>query len=224
MPCRSSPATTGSCAPSRAAASSAWSTGSPCCRRSPTAPRATVAVAERLATPAISPPSSRWRGRPAQVAGVFGLMLLAFALLRGDAPWPGWLTWSQLPERLDSAQTWLLEQRTAEDRNIVFTIFDGFRAFADWLVTAINDALLWMTWIGTAAGAVLIVLRFGGWRPALVVFGAFVSFALMGLWEESVQTLALMTAAVLISLLIGVPTGIAAGRREGFYRAITPIL
>ena len=39
-----------------------------CCRRSPTGPRATVAVAsERLAAPAIPAPSSRWRGRPAQV-------------------------------------------------------------------------------------------------------------------------------------------------------------
>jgi len=183
-----------------------------------------VAVAERLATPAISPPSSRWRGRPAQVAGVFALMLLAFALLRGDAPWPSELTWSQLPERLDSAQNWLLEQRTADDRNIVFTIFDGFRAFADWLVKAINDGLLWMTWVGTGAAAVLIVLRFGGWRPALVVLGAFVSFALMGLWEESVQTLALMFAAVTLSLLVGVPFGVLAGRSPRVHRAITPAL
>ena len=49
----------------------------------------------------------------------------------------------------------------------------------------------------------LIVLRFGGWRPALIVAAAFVSFALMGLWEESIQTLALMSAAVLLSLAVG---------------------
>ena len=56
------------------------------------------------------------------------------------------------------------------------------------------------------------------------MFGAFVSFALMGLWEESIQTLALMLAAVLLSLAIGIPIGILAGRREGFHRAITPAL
>jgi glycine betaine/proline transport system permease protein len=184
-----------------------------------------VAVASgRIAAPAIPGPASHWRGRPAQVVGVVALMLLAFALLRGEAPWPGSLTWKGLPERLDSAQTWLLEQRTAEDRNFVFAIFDGFRAFADWLVTTIDDALLWMTWIGTAAAAILIVLRFGGWRAALVVFGAFVSFALMGLWESSVQTLALMLAAVLLSLLIGMPLGVLAGRSPRVHRAITPVL
>ena len=56
------------------------------------------------------------------------------------------------------------------------------------------------------------------------MFGAFVSFALMGLWEESIQTLGLMLAAVLISLAIGIPLGILAGRRERFHRAITPAL
>jgi glycine betaine/proline transport system permease protein len=184
-----------------------------------------VAVASgRIAAPAIPAPSSHWRGRPAQVAGVAALMLLAFALLRGDAPWPDGLVWKQLPDKLDDFQSWLLEQRTADDRNFVFTIFDGFRAFADWLVTAIDDALLWMTWVGTAAAAILIVLRFGGWRPALVVLGAFVSFALMGLWEESVQTLALMLAAVSLSLLVGMPLGILAGRSQRVHRAFTPVL
>ena len=51
-----------------------------------------------------------------------------------------------------------------------------------------------------AGGSVLIVLRFGGLRAALIVLAAFVVFALMGLWEESVQTLALMLAAVALSL------------------------
>jgi glycine betaine/proline transport system permease protein len=184
-----------------------------------------VAVAsERIAARAIRSPASRLRGRPAQVAGVFALMLLVYALLRGEAPWPDALVWSQLPGELDEFQTWLLEQRTADDRNFVFVIFDGFRAFADWLIAAFNDALLWLTWVGTLAAGVLIVLRFGGWRAALIVFAAFVSFALMGLWEESVQTLALMLAAVSLSLLVGVPFGIVAGRSRRVHRAVTPVL
>jgi glycine betaine/proline transport system permease protein len=184
-----------------------------------------MAVASRrLPIPAAVAPSSRWRGRPAQVAGIVGLMLIGFVLFRNDFSWPVSLTWVELPERLDSAQTWLLEERTAESPNIVFAIFDSFRALAEWLVTALTDMLLWLTWVGTIAAAVLIVLRFGGWRAALIVLAAFVSFALMGLWEESIQTLALMTAAVLLSLVVGVPFGVIAGRSEGFHRAITPVL
>ena len=56
------------------------------------------------------------------------------------------------------------------------------------------------------------------------MFAAFVSFALMGLWEESIQTLALMSAAVLLCLAIGIPIGIFAGRNDRFYRGITPVL
>jgi glycine betaine/proline transport system permease protein len=184
-----------------------------------------MAVASRrLAAPAFAAPTSRWRGRPAAVGAIVLLMLVGFVVLRNEFPWPTSLTWQALPERLDDFQVWLLDERTAENPNIVFAVFDGFRAFADWLVTALNDALLWLTWPGLLAAAVLIVLRFGGWRAALVVAGAFVSFALMGLWEESVQTLALMLAAVAFSLAIGVPIGVFAGRNERFLRWITPAL
>ena len=152
------------------------------------------------------------------------LMLVGFALLRNELPWPAALTWQALPERLDDFQGWLLDERTAENPSIVFAIFDGFRALAEWLVTALNDVLLWLTWPGLLAGAVLIVLRFGGWRAALVTAAAFVSFAVTGLWEESIQTLALMTAAVVLSLAIGVPLGVLAGRNERFLAGITPAL
>ena len=163
-----------------------------------------MAVASgRVAAPALVPPTALWRSRPLQVAGIALLMVIGFALMRGDFPWPASLTWVELPERLDSAQTWLLEQRTAESPNVIFAIFDGFRALAEWLVTAINNVLLWLTWVGTAAASVLLVLRFGGWRAALIVAFAFVCFALTGLWEESIQTLALMSAAVTLSLAIG---------------------
>jgi glycine betaine/proline transport system permease protein len=183
-----------------------------------------VAVARgRVAAPAFAPPE-RWRGRPVQVAVIVAVMLVAFAALRNELPWPGSLTWAELPERLDDLQNWLLDERTAANPNLAFAILDGFRAFAEWLVTALNDFLLWLTWVGTIAAAVLVVLRFGGWRAALIVAAAFVSFALMGLWEESIQTLALMLAAVSLSLAIGVPVGILAGRNDRFHRAITPAL
>ena len=156
------------------------------------------------------------------VGGIVLLMLVGFVLMRDEFPWPAALTWQALPERLDDFQIWLLDERTAANPNIIFAIFDGFRAFADWLVVALNDALLWMTWPGVLAAAVLIVLRFGGWRAALVVAAAFVSFAVTGLWEESMQTLALMTAAVALSLAIGVPIGVFAGRNDRFLRSITP--
>ncbi|HET9740691.1 MAG TPA: ABC transporter permease subunit, partial [Solirubrobacteraceae bacterium] len=159
-----------------------------------------------------------------QVAIVVLVMVVAFALWRDEYPWPASLTWTQLPDHLDDFQSWLIDERTAEDRSIVFAAFDAFRVVSDWLVTATTDLFEWLTWIGMLAASVLIVLRFGGWRAALVVLLAFASFALMGLWEPAIQTLALMFAAVLLSLLIGGPIGVFAGRSQRFYRGITPVL
>jgi glycine betaine/proline transport system permease protein len=184
-----------------------------------------VAVASgRLARPAAFAPSERWRGKPAQVGAIVGLWLIAYLVLKGQFDWPSSLTWKQLPAKLDNAQNWLLEQRTADNPNPIFAVLEGFRSLCEWLVTAFVDVFEWLTWVGTIAASVLLVGRFGGWRPALIVFGAFVSFALMGLWEESIQTLGLMLAAVLLSLGVGIPIGVLAGRRDRFHRAVTPVL
>jgi glycine betaine/proline transport system permease protein len=184
-----------------------------------------VAVAsERLAAPTLRAPSSRWRSRPAQVGYVVLAWLVLFALLRGDAPWPDSLVWHQLPAHLNDFQSWLLKQRSAENPNLIFSIFDAFRVIADWLVTALTNALEWMTWIGTGAAATLLVWRLGGWRVGLLVLASFVSFALMGLWEESIQTLALMLAAVILSLIIGVPIGVWAGKKDRVHRTLSPVL
>ena len=56
------------------------------------------------------------------------------------------------------------------------------------------------------------------------MLAAFLSFALMGLWQESVETFALMVSAVTLSLAIGMPLGVLAGRSDRFQRAITPVL
>jgi glycine betaine/proline transport system permease protein len=187
-----------------------------------------MSIATEHAVPTVVAPvvSHRpwWRGRPGQTMAILAVMLVAYFTLRDRYAWPAWLEWNSLASELDRFQVWLLDQRSAENQSFVFAIFDGFRVFADHLVTWLTDLLLNMTWLGATAAGVLIVLRFGGARAALLVLAAFASFAAMGLWEESIQTLALMLAAVSLSLLVGIPLGIAAGRSDRFQRLITPVL
>ena len=179
---------------------------------------------ERVRAPVVARRGPWWRSRLGRVGIVFTLMLAGFVVAGDEFPWPDSLTWSTLGATLDDFQAWLIEQRNAADPNPLFAIFDGFRVFADNLVTWLNDLIVWMTWFGTAVAGTLLVLRFGGWRAGLVALSAFASFALMGLWEESMQTLALMLAAVALSLLVGIPIGILAGRSDRVQRGITPIL
>jgi glycine betaine/proline transport system permease protein len=184
-----------------------------------------MAVAsERHPAAVVEPELPWWRRRAGKVAGVVAAMLAVFVGFRAESPWPAALAWNGLGGELDRFQSWLIGQRSGADQNLVFTVFDGFRLLVDDLVAWLTDGLLWLTWVGTATAAVLVVWRFGGWKAALGILAAFASFALIGLWEESVQTLALMTTAVAFSLLVGVPLGIVAGRSDRFQRAITPVL
>ena len=165
-----------------------------------------------------------WRGKLVQVAGIVALMYVAYRISALEYPWPERLEWNALTGHLDDFQIWLIDQRNAEDPSVVFAVFDGFATLVDDLVGWLDRLLLWLTWVGTAVAGTVIALRFGGWRAALWVTAAFATFALTGLWEESMQTLALMLAAVGLSLLVGIPLGIVAGLSGRFLKAITPVL
>jgi glycine betaine/proline transport system permease protein len=165
-----------------------------------------------------------WQRRFVLSGAIVGLMLVLYFALRGEYPWPASLQWNSLGPHLDNFQSWLIDQRNAEHPNVVFRAFNGFAGFLDDLVTWLNNLLHWLTWVGTTVAGVAVVLRFGGVRAAAWVLGAFASFALLGLWEESIETMSLMFAAVLLSLLVGMPLGVLAGRSDRFARAITPVL
>ncbi len=165
-----------------------------------------------------------WRGKLVQVGAIIGVMWLAYSGWKADYPWPNELVWNNLELRLDAIQAYLIDTRLEGDGGVVFTLFDGFRLFADNLVTWFNDLLIWLTWIGTTVVGTLLAWRFGGLRAGAWALAAFASFALSGLWAESMETLALMLAAVGLSILVGVPLGIAAGRSARFNRALRPFL
>ena len=191
-----------------------------------------------IAEPAVTPTPvvvhrPWWRGRIIQVAGIVALMYVGYrwgvtedenGVTVPRFPWPNSLIWNSLALHLDDFQVWLLTEKGQEDNGIVFTLFEGFSTVIDHLVEWFNRFLLWMTWVGSTVAGVLVVWRFGGVRAAGVMLFAFATFALTGLWEESMQTLALMLVAVALSLLVGIPLGIVAGRSPRFRRAITPLL
>jgi glycine betaine/proline transport system permease protein len=150
-------------------------------------------------------------------------MLVCYFALKGEYTWPGRLVWTTLPSHLNDFQTWLVDQRNAESPSVVIQAFNNFASLLDDLVTWVTRFFGWMTWIGTMVAGVLLALRFGGAKATIWAIAAFATFALSGLWVESMQTLSLMLTAVSLSL-VGIPLGIVAGRSYRFERALTPIL
>ncbi|MEO7664507.1 MAG: ABC transporter permease subunit [Candidatus Limnocylindrales bacterium] len=120
--------------------------------------------------------------------------------------------------RINDIREWIDNSRSGNPvltgiRLLINAIFEGF-------LFALRSA----TWIGlTTIGAVVGYFA-GGWRLAALIATGFMSFGVLGLWDRSVETLALTLASVVLSLAIGVPLGIMAGRSQRFYNAIRPVL
>jgi glycine betaine/proline transport system permease protein len=185
-----------------------------------------VAAATDYAAPAVAIPAPRpwWRGRPGLVVGIVLAMLIGYLGWKTSLPWSHRLVWGSLSGYLDRFQTWLSDSRNTPHPSFVFSIFNGFATFLDNLVSWFTTFFEKLTWVGTVVLGTAVVLRFGHWKQALGVLVAFASFALMGLWEQSVQTFALTCAAVGLSLLVGMPLGVLAGRSARFLRFLTPLL
>jgi glycine betaine/proline transport system permease protein len=105
----------------------------------------------------------------------------------------------------------------------------GFFDFiTDWLgliIDSMVDALLWfpplilvaLLGLGTYALHRSILLALSVLLGLLLIIN-------LGYWQATVETLTLVLCATLVSIVIGVPVGIAAAHRPWLYTAIRPIL
>ncbi|MFH2129573.1 MAG: proline/glycine betaine ABC transporter permease [bacterium] len=86
-----------------------------------------------------------------------------------------------------------------------------------WLLIFINP------WLIIAAFAIL-TWKFAGKMTTFFTICAFVLIGLLGLWEETMTTLAMVVVSVLFCAIVGIPLGIAAGRRVRFDTYLRPVL
>ena len=62
------------------------------------------------------------------------------------------------------------------------------------------------------------------WQPVVAVAVLLVLVGLLGIWNEAMATVALMLAATILSVLIGLPLGIAMARSDRLRRGMLPVL
>jgi glycine betaine/proline transport system permease protein len=200
---------------------------------------ATIAVGAPEAPPApAAQPRTSWfseRG-PAQfiaaIGAVLGVWIVLFTLLRGRN------TLALAPADTKPLHIWLSDLQTSvgEHRNTnpLFTyLFNPIRSAIDAFATAIQDLIAhpvdgrpvpYIGWLGVVVLFTVLAWVIGNWKVALLTLCGLLFMGLQGLWQESMDTLALTIAAVAISLLFGIPLGIWAGISDGFNRLITPVL
>nr|WP_307834143.1 ABC transporter permease subunit [Actinoplanes lichenicola] len=92
------------------------------------------------------------------------------------------------------------------------------------LVDVVQAALYGLGFAGLVTAVSAIGLVLAGWRTGLLALLGFLSFGVLGLWDESVDTLVLTLSAVLLSVLIGVPLGVLAARVRWVGATLRPVL
>ncbi len=129
---------------------------------------------------------------------------------------------ASLFQTLDGVRDWVDSNRNTLP--LFVYVLDPLRDGIGWLIDALTWAFSNVSWIGITAIFGALGLVSVGWRTAILVAGSFIAFGLLSLWDQAIQTLVLILVSVALSLIIGIPLGIVAGRSDRFLRVVTPLL
>ena len=92
-------------------------------------------------------------------------------------------------------------------------------------LVAMERLLLWIPWFVIVVGVGFVAWKaLRRWWAGPLMGGFLLFIGMLGYWDLSMMTLALIFAAVLISLAIGLPTGILMARNDRFASLLKPVL
>lgn len=127
-----------------------------------------------------------------------------------------------LRDPIDAFKGWVIGHRATHP---LFTwFFDPISDAIDFGLRRVEGFLLALPWPAIVVGVFLLAQKVVGLRIALFSSAGFLFMGLAGLWDASMQTLALMGVSVFISLAIGIPLGILASRSDRFEALLRPFL
>ena len=176
---------------------------------------------------------TRWRngragGCALSLAGA-GLVALLFglALLMSTAVTVAPIVWLEsFPVNTD----WRSDSAAGLDRFFELLTQGGgwFFGAVTWAISSLLDALesglLAPPWPVTMLFIVILAYLAAGARVAIFSAAALAYLGVFGFWEQSLRTVALLGAAALIAIALGIPIGILCARRPAVYAAVRPVL
>lgn len=196
----------------------------------------TVAVEKpektQAAEPAAPAEEPRKVSRSMVVGAILVVWLVLFVVLRGKQ------TLALAAADLTDLHRWFndVNDSIGANRNsnpLFLYFFNEIRLVIDSLVTFVQELISQPSadrpvpqigWLGVVGIAGYVSWAVGNWRVALLAVAGFTFLGLQGLWQESMDTLALTVSAVFVALLFAIPLGVWAGLSDRFNRIITPFL
>lgn len=177
-------------------------------------------------------PEPRRVSRSMVIGAILLVWLVLFVVLRGKQ------TLALAAADLTDLHRWFndVNDSVGANRNsnpLFLYFFNEIRLVIDTLVTFVQELisqpsadrpLPQIGWLGVVGIAGYVSWAFGNWRVALLAVAGFTFLGLQGLWQESMDTLALTVSAVCVALLFAIPLGVWAGLSDRVNRIITPLL
>ncbi|MCG6890478.1 MAG: ABC transporter permease subunit [Gammaproteobacteria bacterium] len=156
------------------------------------------------------------RGWVVSVA-LFSLSLIIWKISGDETVFPeNWSAAFPFSEKVDVFDAWIRPYIQPTTRAIA--------AGAVWLYEIMVDFLTFTQWQVVFVILVLPAFGYGGLRLGLLAIIAVSSWLVLDFWDESMETLSLMSISILLSIVIGVLMGIAASQNDRVEAVIKPIL
>ncbi|WP_318201795.1 ABC transporter permease [Streptomyces sp. SCL15-4] len=181
--------------------------------------RLTAAAGEDTARP-------RAAGRPritgwaATLAGTVAAALAARLL--GASDWPaGWTL--DIAGAVNRAVDWMTDHLYS-GIPVVGGTADWAGRFTAWVLDPVRAGLQGMPWWSVLLVVAALAWLIGTWRTALTAVLAMAAIGVLGVWEPALDTLSQVLAAVAVTLVLGLATGIAAARSDRVDRVLRPVL
>ncbi len=103
-------------------------------------------------------------------------------------------------------------------------LFDGISTGVTFALVNIERLLIWAPWPAVVVGLSLLAFTAGGWRLVMFTALALLFIGFMGLWENTMDTVALMVVAVAVATAVGLPLGVLAASSRIANNLMRPIL
>jgi glycine betaine/proline transport system permease protein len=142
--------------------------------------------------------------------------------LIGRLDWPD--AWTvAIAEPVNRAVDWMTDHLYS-GVPVVGGTADWAAHFTTWVLDPLRDGLQWLPWWSVLLIVAALAWLIGTWRTALTAVLAMAAIGVLGVWQSSLDTLSQVLAAVAVTLVLGIATGIAAARNDRFERMLRPVL
>jgi glycine betaine/proline transport system permease protein len=164
-------------------------------------------------------PASPWRRRVVWVAATVVALALGVILFSGGFP-ESLVVNASKP--FNAFSDWVITHQRTNPLfvDLLVPLRNGINAAVERLILQLER----LTWVGVTVMAAAIAGVLAGWRMAILTAAGFLALGFLGLWEDSLATLALVLVSVGVALAIGLPVGILSALHPGLERVLRPVL